>query len=117
MGGSETIRGTNFGRWRGPGKALWNTELRVDIGTHQAFHREVRWQAVPFVDAGMVWGAGPDGDFPLHPGVGFGFHPIVEKTFAGRFDAAMGMETVQEEGGSIVWEPNFGGYVVFEHIF
>jgi outer membrane protein assembly factor BamA len=117
MGGSETIRGTNFGRWRAPGKALWNTELRVDIGTHQAFHREVRWQAVPFFDAGMLWGAGPDGDFPFHPGVGFGFHPIVEKTFAGRFDAAMGMETVREEDGDITWEPNFGGYVVFEHLF
>ncbi len=117
MGGSETIRGVNFGRWRAPGKALLNNELRIEAGTHTFLHREIRWQAVPFVDLGTVFGAGAGADFPFHPGVGFGMHPIVEKTFAGRFDFAVGMEMVEEDDGSVTYEPNLGGYVVFEHVF
>ncbi len=117
FGGSETLRGVSFGRWRGPGKVLSNSELRVDIGTHTILRRQVRWQAVPFVDLGAVYGNDADADFPVHPGVGFGLHPIIEKTFAGRFDAAMGMELVEEGDGSVTYEPNFGFYVVFERVF
>lgn len=129
FGGSETLRGVSFGRWRGPGKLLSNSELRVDVGTHTFLRREIRWQAVPFLDLGTIFGGvDADGDgevdvvddsghFPVHPGLGFGLHPIVEKTFAGRFDAAMGMEMVREPDGTVVYEPNAGFYVVFERVF
>jgi hypothetical protein len=117
FGGSETIRGVNFGRWRGPVKALSNTELRVEAGTHTVLHKELRWQFVPFLDVGEVWGTDGDAVLAPHPALGAGFHPIYDRTFAGRLDAAMGLDLVSEPDGAVAWEPSFGGYVVFEHIF
>ena len=117
FGGSDTLRGVNFGRWRDVNKAVWNNELRVDVFSHQVLKREIRWQLVPFFDLGMVWGTEPVGEFPVHPGVGLGIHPIVEGTFVGRFDLALGTETVREPDGTVTAETNFGVYVVFEHMF
>ena len=117
FGGSDTLRGVNFGRWRDVNKAVWNNELRLDVFRHQVLKREIRWQLVPFFDLGMVWGTEPIGDFPVHPGVGLGIHPIVEGTFVGRFDFALGTETVREPDGTETAETNYGVYVVFEHMF
>lgn len=117
FGGSETVRGTNFGRWRAPGKIVSNNELRVDVGTHKLFGRDLRWQIVPFVDAGTVFGGGETAELPIHPSFGAGIHPIYDKTFAGRIDFASGVEMIREADGSISYEPSFGAYVVFDPVF
>lgn len=121
FGGSDTIRGANFGRWRAPGKALFNTELRFDAWHQRVLKRDLRWQAVPFLDAGMVFGteeeAVADNTLPVHPSVGFGLHPTFDNTVTGRFDAAMGIDMVKEADGRITYEPNFGGYIVFDQLF
>jgi hypothetical protein len=117
FGGSDTLRGVSFGRWRDRNKAVWNNELRIDVYTHTVLHREVRWQVVPTFDLGMVWGDAPLGAFPLHPGIGLGVHPIVEGTFVGRFDFAVGSDEVREADGTRTPVPNYGVYVVFDHMF
>lgn len=118
FGGSETLRGNSFGRWRAPGKAVWNSELRADVWRHRIFRRELRWQLVPFFDAGMVFGAGEEApDFPIHPTAGLGLHPIFDQSVAGRFDFGTGIELVREADGSMSYEPDWGFYVVFDHMF
>ena len=117
FGGSDTLRGVSFGRWRDENKAVWNNELRLDIVTHTFLKRELRWQLVPFFDLGMVWGTEPIGTTPLHPGVGLGVHPIVEGTFVGRLDVAVALDTIREADGSHTAEPTYGVYLVFEHMF
>lgn len=116
VGGSDSVRGVSFGRWRDDQKVAVNTELRIDVGSHLAFKREVRWQLVPFADAVTVWGETGLGDWPVHPGVGLGVHPIVEDTFVGRLDVAVGLDRVREADGSLTPVPNLGVYVVFDHM-
>lgn len=116
FGGADSIRGVNFGRWRDRNKLATNHELRIDVYTHSVLQREIRWQVVPFFDAGMVWGEEPLGDFPVHPGLGLGIHPIVADTFVGRFDAAVGLDQVESANGTRETIPNLGIYVVFEHM-
>ena len=116
FGGADSIRGVNFGRWRDVNKVAVNNELRIDVFTHSVLKREIRWQVVPFVDAGMVWGTEPLGDWPVHPGVGLGLHPIVSDTFVGRFDVAAGLDRLEEGDGSTTTIPVLGVYVVFEHM-
>lgn len=117
FGGSDTLRGVSFGRYHDLDKAVWNNELRIDVGSQTLLHRELRWQVVPFFDLGMVWGSEPVGDVPLHPGLGVGIHPIVEGTFVGRLDVALGLDEVEEPDGSRTPVPNPGVYVVFDHMF
>jgi hypothetical protein len=116
FGGADSIRGVSFGRWRDVNKVAVNNELRIDVYTHTVLRREIRWQVVPFLDAGMVWGTEPVGDWPVHPGAGLGVHPIVSDTFVGRFDLALGVDQVEEPDGSLTPIPNLGVYVVFEHM-
>ncbi len=116
VGGADSIRGVNFGRWRDVNKVAVNNELRIDVATHTVLKREIRWQLVPFLDAGMVWGTEPIGDWPVHPGLGLGLHPIVSDTFVGRFDVAAGLDRVESPDGTFETIPNLGVYVVFEHM-
>lgn len=117
IGGAETARGIPFGRWRGPGKAVANVEVRTDVLTHRALKEELRWQIVPFVDAVSVWGAGDDADapppeLPLHPAAGLGIHVIWAETMVGRLDMGVGQELTEE--GPV---PNFGAYLVFDQTY
>jgi hypothetical protein len=116
FGGADSIRGVNFGRWRDVHKLAANNELRIDVYTHTVLNREIRWQVVPFVDAGVVWGTAPLGEWPVHPGAGLGIHPIVSDTFVGRFDFAVGTDQVAEDNGTETTIPVLGVYVVFEHM-
>ena len=116
FGGADSIRGVNFGRWRDVNKVAVNNELRIDVYTHTVLAREIRWQVVPFLDAGVVWGTQPLGDWPVHPGLGLGLHPIVSDTFVGRFDVAAGLDRVESPDGTRETIPNLGVYVVFEHM-
>ncbi|OGQ83393.1 MAG: hypothetical protein A2289_16235 [Deltaproteobacteria bacterium RIFOXYA12_FULL_58_15] len=122
FGGAETLRGVAFGRWRAPGKAILNTELRFEIARHSLFDRPMRWQLVPYVDAGSVYGAGDletsrAGMFPVHPATGAGIRAIFDEAFVGRIDAGLGLDPVQSQSGNIRHLPNFGIYVVFDHTF
>ncbi|MSQ03810.1 MAG: hypothetical protein EXR71_18305 [Myxococcales bacterium] len=121
IGGSDSARGISFGRWRDANKVAVNNELRIDLFRHVAFSREIRWQLVPFVDAVCVFGTGesetePLGAWPVHPGAGLGIHPVVEDTFVGRLDVAVGLDQVEEADGGRTTVPNLGVYVVFDHM-
>jgi hypothetical protein len=115
FGGSETLRGISYGRWRGPLKAIGNAELRVDVASPTVFKRDLRLQVVPLVDVGWV-GGDVEEVGPIHPGAGLGLHAIYGGTVSGRVDAAMGVERYAV--GSEVMERMVPGfYVVFDQAF
>jgi hypothetical protein len=117
MGGADSVRGVAFGRWRAPGKAASNTELRIDLFTMRALKEDLRWQLVPFADVGVVWGAGDDAtadapELPIHPTVGGGIRAIWARSIVGRVDAAVGPD-LTDSGTPLNW----GLYLVFDHMF
>lgn len=120
MGGADTLRGASFGRWHGPGKAVLQDELRIDVLTHRALKHELRWQLVPFADVGAVWGvdlAGGEGTAPsgppLHPAAGLGVRGIFATTLVGRLDVAVGQDP--QPGGSM--GRSLGFYLAFDHTY
>ena len=117
FGGADTLRGMAFGRWRGPGKAVANTELRLDVLRHPFLKNEVRWQLVPFIDVGTVWGADADATspapaLPIHPTAGGGVRAIWGETVVGRVDAGVSQD-LTDQGDALEW----GLYLVFDHMF
>ncbi len=131
VGGSDTLRGDSFGRWHGPGKAVEQNELRVDVVSHPFFHRKLRWQAVPFADVGAVWGvdredpgligrslggAGEHPAVPVHPSAGLGVRAIWATTLVGRFDVAVGQDLVPTSAG-VGYGPSVGFYLAFDHTY
>jgi len=122
FGGFETVRGASFGRWRAPGRAVGNLELRIDVIKHNLFKQPMRWQLVPFADVGAVWGAGANAtasppDFPLHPTVGLGIHVIWAEAFVGRVDFGVGPDPIAEEDGSLTQAVGWGIYLMFDQTF
>ncbi len=122
FGGWETLRGVPFGRYRAPGRAIANVEWRIDILRHAFFKSQLRWQLVPFVDVGAVWGAGDDAtagapDVPLHPAVGLGIHPVLAGSFMGRMDVAIAPERVRGADGVVRDEFGWGFYLSFDQMF
>lgn len=121
FGGFETIRGLSFGRFRAPGRAFVNTELRFSVLSHPLFDEPLVWQLVPFADAGLVFlgedSGGRAGGPPLHPGVGGGVRAIWQRDFVGRIDAGAGLDPILEPDGSVTNAWTFGFYVVFDHTF
>jgi hypothetical protein len=122
FGGYETLRGAPFGRWRAPGRAIGNVELRIDVVRHRLFREPLRWQLVPFADVGVVWGAGehataPAPDFPLHPAVGLGVHLVWAEAFVARVDLAVGPDPIREADGSLTQAPNVGFYLMFDQTY
>ena len=121
-GGSETLRGAPFGRWRAPGRAIGNVELRLDLVRHRLFGSPMRWQLVPFADVGALWGAGSSAtaeapDVPLHPAVGLGVHLVWAESFVGRLDVAVGPDPVREADGTLADQPNVGLYLMFDQTY
>ena len=117
FGGADTLRGMAFGRWRAPGKAIANTELRIDVLHHTFLKQDVRWQLVPFVDIGTVWGADADATapaptLPIHPTGGGGVRVIWAETLVGRVDAGVSQD-LTDEGDALEW----GIYLMFDHMF
>jgi len=122
FGGFETLRGATFGRWRAPGRAVANVELRLDLVRHRLFGDPLRWQLVPFVDVGALWGAGaaataPPPEVPLHPSVGAGIHLVWAQAFAARMDVAVGPDPIREPDGSITQAPNVGFFLMFDQTY
>jgi len=122
FGGAQTLRGLRFGRFRGPGKAIANGELRWVALRHKLFGRPLAWELTPYVDVGTVWGSGdsatarPRG-LPVHPGAGGGLRLILDETFVGRVDFAGAEDPVLEPDGSVTREWTTGFYLVFGHPF
>lgn len=117
FGGFETLRGISFGRWRAPGKAVANGELRLDVLRHSAGSAQLAWELAPFVDVGTVWGAGLQTDeLPVHGGAGVGVRVVLDETFVGRLDTAVGLDPVQTPDGAEL-RPTGGFYMVFDHPF
>lgn len=120
-GGSATLRGLPFGRFRGPGKALINVEARIDSFEHRLLKKSVLWQTVPFVDVGTVFGTGDAnprlGNLPVHPAIGLGLRPIWDQVFVGRIDLAVGANPVDRGGPVADLDPYVGFYLMFEHLY
>lgn len=122
FGGSETLRGVPFGRWRGPGKAVLNTEVRILAIDARLGGKPFQWLVVPYADAGLVWGVDDVLDdagllAPFHPAAGLGIRAVYDRAFVGRIDVGLGVDPIQEEDGSISNGSNLGIYVVFDHTF
>lgn len=120
FGGAETVRGAPFGRWRAPGKAVANAELRLRAYRHTLLGESFEWQLVPFLDVGTVFGAPPGGaapSFPLHPAGGVGVHVVLADSFVGRIDPGWALDAVVDEDGSVRVRSSFGFYLVFDQTF
>jgi hypothetical protein len=122
FGGFETLRGIPFGRWRAPGKAILNTELRIHVLEHRLFGESMVWEVAPYFDAGAVFDSGDlaigPQDAPLiHPGFGGGIRAIYAEAFVGRLDSGVGLDWVRAPDGTVSSNPEFGLYVVFDHPF
>jgi hypothetical protein len=116
FGGAMTLRGLSLGRWRAPGKAILNSELRVDLVQYPVGSKHhLRLELAPFVDLGTVFGAGEQAPSnPIHPAAGVGFRVIMDETFVGRLDLGLGYDPV--EGLSSVREQlSPGMYIFFDH--
>ena len=122
FGGYETLRGSPFGRYRGPGRAIGNVETRIDVLQFTLFRQPMRVQIVPFLDLGAVWGSGalasqPAPTFPIHPAPGVGLHLVYADAFTARVDFAVAPDAVIEADGHVVDEPNVGFYLMFDQTF
>lgn len=122
FGGSDTLRGVPYGRWRGLYKTVANAELRADVVVHPFRGQEVRWQAVPFLDAGATWGGAPSAnstaDTPvIHPAAGLGGRLVYGSSFVGRLDVGVSPDWVQRADGTLHASPETGFYLVFDHMF
>lgn len=118
FGGAETLRGISFGRWRAPGKALLNAEVRIIVLRHTVGGHPLWWEVAPFGDLGVVWDAGEAAtadapEVPVHPAAGIGLRPIYDELTVGRLDLAVGRDDLSD--GSHV--PSVGFYLTFEHMF
>ena len=120
-GGSGTLRGLPFGRFRGPGKALLNVEARIDAFEHRLLKAPLAWQVVPFGDVGTVFLTGEENprpsNLPVHPSVGLGLRPIWDEVFVGRVDLALGVNPVETGGAVVEGRPYVGFYLMFEHLY
>ena len=115
FGGYMSLRGIRYGRYRAPGKAMLNTEMRIDALRHSLGGKPFVWQLVPFVDLGTVFLDG-GGTPPLHTALGVGLRPIYDQAFVGRMDLGFGREFVETDSGvQVRWTPGF--YLTYEHLF
>ena len=122
VGGSETVRGMSFGRFRAPGKAVANAELRVHTASWQLLGRPLDVELAPFADAAAVFGAGEQAtaeppSLPLHPSGGLGARLIFDRSFVGRLDVGWALDPVMDADGGVRQEPTMGLYMAFDHAF
>ncbi|MCB9766487.1 MAG: BamA/TamA family outer membrane protein [Alphaproteobacteria bacterium] len=122
-GGWQTLRGIKFGRFRAPGKAVGNAELRLDTVTHSLLKKPAVWQLVPYLDVGRVFAAGEQATAPPPQGLGLdsaagvGVRLVFDEVFVGRVDMGFGRDPVQLADGQLAEEATLGFYLVFDHTF
>lgn len=121
FGGSDTVRGAMFNRWRAPGKAVAGAEVRVLPFEIRILRHPVSLEFAPFVDVGSTWGAGDDAstpppDLPVHPAAGLGGRLIVDRSFVNRLDIGWAYDPVEGAEG---WDElgTLGVYAVFDYPF
>jgi hypothetical protein len=122
VGGSRTVRGMSFGRFRAPGKVVANAELRIHAASWTLLKRPFDIEIAPFTDAASVFGAGEDATaeaplLPIHPAAGIGIGAIFDRAFVGRIDLGWALDPVTREDGGITQEPTLGLYMAFDHAF
>lgn len=122
VGGSRTVRGMSFGRFRAPGKAVANAELRIHTASWTLFGRPFDVELAPFTDAATVFVSGDDvtapyPTLPVHPAAGLGVHVIFDSNFVGCLDVGWALDPVMDAGGSVHQEPTLGLYMAFDHAF
>ena len=121
FGGGYTLRGVPFGRWRGPGKAVAQTELRWTALEHRLLGDPFQWELSPWVDVGATFLADPEptrpGAWPVHPGAGGGVRVVYDRTFVGRVDTGVGVDPRFRPDGSVEHALNWGIYVLADHPF
>lgn len=120
FGGAATLRGYRYGRWRGPGKAVANGEIRCAVGDQHIGDSVLHWHLAPLADVGVVWGAGGDGpeqpDVPFHPSGGLGVRGVWNRDIAARIDGAVGFDAV-DDGIELVLAPTWGVYLDFAYMY
>jgi hypothetical protein len=119
VGGPETLRGILFGRFRAPGKAVANGEVRVRVATVQVAKSPLDLELAPYLDLATVWGAEDPvpAALPVHPAAGGGVRVVFDRTFVGRVDSGVGLDPVAKSDGSVEQRPNWGFYLTFDHAF
>jgi outer membrane protein assembly factor BamA len=55
IGGTNGVRGVPAQRYYGKAKAFANLELRTELFTFHAFHKQIVFAFVPFLDGGRLW--------------------------------------------------------------
>jgi len=108
FGGGDTVRGIPSGRYRGPGKALLNTEARFRVAEVSVRDTSVALQLAPWGDVGAVGGSGP-GAFVAAGGA---VKLVVDEQFVGRVDVGVGRDKGPD--GPL---PSLGIYLEFDHLF
>jgi len=122
IGGSKTVRGMSFGRFRAPGKAVANAELRVHTASWTLLGRPFDVELASFADAATVFGASDDATapaptLPVHPAAGVGVHVIFDHSFVGCLDVGWALDPVLTADGTLEQEPTLGLYMAFDHAF
>jgi hypothetical protein len=124
VGGADTVRGMSFGRFRAPGKAVANAELRIRTLEWRLLKRPFDIELAPFTDVAAVFGAAEDatanraqGGLPVHPAAGLGVRAVFDRSFVGRLDVGYALDPVLEADGTLVEEPTLGMYMAFDHAF
>jgi hypothetical protein len=122
FGGGESIRGPLFGRWRGPGKVLWNAEAHFHLGDWTALDTHLGFGMVSFLDVGMIFDV-PDeplNDFlfaPFHPATGLGARITFDNTFVLRIDFGVGIDPREGGDGESINDPSYGFYILAGEMF
>ena len=122
FGGDMSLRGVPMGRWRGPGKALANVELRWTPWALALREHQVDLELAPFTDVGAVFGqqaatAAPTAPTTAHPSVGLGGRVVFDDTFVGRLDIGWAPDPITQPDGGVSKPWGMGVYVVFGHPF
>ena len=120
FGGYLAVRGIRFGRYHGPGKVIFNSELRTHLFTTTFLKRSLDGQIAPTFDGGFVFGAGESyvpGTLPVHPTLGIAGRLIWDETFVGRLDVAWSLDHMKALDGTITPTYDYGLYLAFGYPF
>ena len=120
FGGAQGLRAVKFGRYRGPGKAIWNSELRYTFWRPTLRGEPSVVEFSPWFDGGVVFGEGTSaqsGEWPVHPAAGVGLRLVYAGQFTGRVDVGYGHDPILSNAGVLGPGNTLGFYTTFGHAF